>query len=274
MKKNALVLITLLCTATFAQDLPSPEQPLTGQQATRVRGNRPARSYFPPKDAGHGEIKLGLAFGTLAEKSNYLDLNLDARYTIIDGLEASLILPFPLMLSFDGNSVDGYAGMGTPVIGVRYWLPMGFGFFVDAMLPVDNHNDVEPPMVLGFGAQYSMHFTDEFSFGSEIGLKMPFKRNDHKEGMDLGIGLELNYSLGMVTPYLGVDMVFGITKPTMELSGQKIKSDAAPMGLDLLGGAAFDINKMFGASVDLGFGLGDRYGDTPIAIGASFSLNF
>jgi hypothetical protein len=214
-------------------------------------------SYFPPKDAGSGEVKLGLGFGMPASKTITLGLDLGASYTIIDGLEASAIIPFPLMSSFDGNSMDGYAGLGDPIIGVRYWLPMGLGFFVDATIPVDTDD-----FVLGAGVQYSTNFTSELSLGSEVGLIIPFADDIY---MDMAIGLELEYSLGTIAPYLGTEMTFDITKP---------EGKDTDFVVDLWVGAAFDINEMFSASADVTFGVAGHGDNTPITIGASFSFNF
>jgi len=228
--------------------------------------------YFPPKDAGSGEAKLGFEFGMPMEKVTTMALSVGARYSIIDGLEASLKLPVPLMLSFDGESVDDYAGLSVPVIGVRYWLPMGLGFFLDAYLPVDTREDLEPAMMFGVGVQYSMDFTDELSFGSELGLLITLPKDDYTKGMDLGIGLELGYNLGMVTPYLGLDMIVGLTDDSFD--GKSLEETKTEFGLGLEIGASFAINEMLGAGVF--FKINDllEEDNTPMTIGATFSINF
>jgi len=89
--------------------------------------------YFPPKDAGQGEAKLELAMPHLeADGVTTLNLPLSARYTIIDGLEASLVLP----INMSQTDNDDYAGLAQPTLGVRYWLmDLGLGFFADLVLP-------------------------------------------------------------------------------------------------------------------------------------------
>jgi len=215
--------------------------------------------YFPPKESG-GEAKLNFEFGMPAEKTTTMQLNVGARYTIIPGLEASVILPVPLSSSFDGNSADDYAGLSKPVIGVRYWLPMGLGFFVDAILPVDTRDAYEPDIAFYVGAQYSMNFTDELKFGSELGVVIPTTEG---ADVDMVIGAEVNYSLGMVTPFLA-----------LELTNILVDAD---MGLGITVGAGFGINDMLGADVYANFGVLDGNGgpdNTPITIGATFSVNF
>jgi hypothetical protein len=225
--------------------------------------------YFPPKDAGSGEAKLTFEFGIPMEKVTTMGLKLGARYTIIDGLEASVKLPIPLSRSLDGNSQDDYAGLSIPEIGVRYWLPMGLGFFVDALLPVDTRDNIEPDFDMVLGVQYSMSFTDEISFGSQVGLLNLITDPD----IGLQIGVEVGYDLGMAAPYLGIEL-------------PDLLADDFKMNLVL--GAGIAINDMFSADVSLDLGVTGykslemdtttfqmkEKNDLPITIGASFSFKF
>ncbi|MCL2219266.1 MAG: hypothetical protein FWB94_05200 [Chitinispirillia bacterium] len=220
--------------------------------------------YFPPKESG-GEAKLGFAYSIPAEKRADMGLYLGARYTIIEGLEASLILPVPLSSSFDGNGAKDYVGLGYDpatdkkfTLGVRYWLPMGLGLFVDAFLPVDTRDGYEPDFDMDAGVQYSMTINDQMKFGAELGLALPIIEN---EDFDMYIGAEFNYSLGMVTPLIGIGL-------------GNLLSDA-DMTFDLTVGATFEINEALGADVTVGLGLAG-YGDNnmPVTIGASVSYGF
>jgi len=213
-------------------------------------------NYFPPKEAGKGEAKLEFDFGIPYEKATTMGLKLGARYTILDGLEASLKLPIPLSSCFDGDCIEEYAGLSVPEIGVRYWLPMGVGFFADLLLPVDTRDGNEPDFDMVIGVQYSMEVTEEFAFGAQVGLLNLI--NDFDVGLHLG--LEAGYNLGMATPYLGLEF------PNLLADGDLV------MWLHL--GSRFEINEMFGAGIDLGLGVASPGDDMPIAIGASFSFNF
>jgi len=251
--------------------------------------------YFPPKEAGKGEAKLGIEYGIdqigtpmgAAKDWSNLTLSVGARYSIIEGLEASVILPIPTMLSYKDcdDCGEDYAGLSYPEIGVRYWLPMGLGFFVDAKLPVDTREDSKywVAMELGVGAQFSTNFTEELSLGSQLGLTVPFANSESKrgEGMGLGVGIELDYAIGSVTPFLGFDASFGITKPTYD--GKEIEgADPAKPSFDISIGASFSINDAMGADVSFKLGIGEDYkyydgGEKdfmPMTIGAHFSYNF
>jgi hypothetical protein len=262
-----------------------------------------AWDYFPPKEAGKGEAKLGFAYGIndagFSGKQKDVstgELSIAGRYSIIEGLEAAVTVPVPLMLSVKDcdNCGEKYAGLSYPEIGVRYWLPMGLGFFADFALPVDTREDSKywVAMKLDVGAQFSTKFTEELSLGSQLGLTVPFANSETKraEGMGLGIGVELDYSLGMVTPFLGADVSFGLTKPTYD--GKEITgSEAAKAAFDITVGASAAFSEMIGADLSVKFGISDDYKTMsydlskpleppkeesfiPITIGAHVSFNF
>lgn len=231
--------------------------------------------YFPPKEAGKGQARLNFNYVIPAEKWSEMDLAIKGRYTIIDGLEAAVSLPIPLSLSYDGNSMDDYAGLSQPEIGVRYWLPMGLGFFADFVLPVDTRDAFEPPFGLAAGVQFSTKFTEELALGTELKLNVPFEdKGKFKEGMSLNIGAEVDYSIGGITPFLGVEAALGLTKPQWDGNDA---GDADPFGLDLWIGAAYSINDMFSVDLSATFGLGEGKGgedNTPIKISFDFDFHF
>lgn len=268
--------------------------------------------YFPPKEAGKGEAKLGFGYGiggavnigplnVASPKISSMDLSVGARYSIIEGLEASLTLPVPLSLSNDGDELKEYTGLVSPEIGVRYWLPMGLGFFLDFKLPVDTrynkdadmssdggwHRFVEPNFAFGVGAQFSTKFTDELSLGSEVGITYALENSDMElaPGMGLGVGVELDYSLGMVTPLLGVDFSMGLTPGTYKgdaIKNSKGDDDIAEAVVNITVGASASFTDNLGADLTLKLGVvgskdstdPDEKAFIPLTIGAHFSYNF
>ncbi|MDR2579780.1 MAG: hypothetical protein LBC85_02150 [Fibromonadaceae bacterium] len=216
-------------------------------------------NYFPVKDAGKGEVKVGTSYGMDGDWSK-LGLKASARYGIIQGLEAAVTFPFVLSHSAEINGIDleRPTGMAQPILGVRYWLPMNLGFFADLDLPFSGDNFDDDDLGLTVGAQYFMNLTNELSLGSEVGIGDLLSDGS----MDLKIGVEFDYSLGSITPWVGADVLIGIG------------DDAEDLGIEPFVGASFEINEMLAADINLSFGLGDRYNDTPITISASVSLNF
>jgi len=253
---------------------------------------------FPVQDAGKGEAKVGFGYWINpegADKTSILGATLGARYSIIQGLEASLQIPFPLSASapgFDSSDPEKSASCkaegdfkcppsyGPPVIGVRYWLPLGLGVGLDIALPLqgdafpvggmkddaknNSHLDIIPAV------QYSTNLTSELSIGAEVSLTIPGKvkdvdvdlltgktvETDVKPGMDLGIGVELDYAIGSITPYVGVDIALGLTKAKF---GDIEAKEAAKTGIDLGLGAIYKINDSMGADIGVTLGFGGRY---------------
>jgi hypothetical protein len=102
-------------------------------------------------------------------------------------------------------------------------------------------------------------------------LENEFKQTPPK---GLGIGLELDYSLGSITPLVGVDFAIEVTNP--QFDGEEDKDYKTATGIAPYVGAIFAINDMLSADVLVGFGIGeDYYGEkTPILIQANVSVNF
>jgi hypothetical protein len=257
---------------------------VTGSEST----GKVYRDYFPPKDAGKGKAALGFGYSVYSTtwgKLSYFDLSLNARYSIIQGLEAAITLPLPMASSVTfSDGVAGtirfipekYAGLGSPKVGARYWLPTGPGFLLDVTLPIDTRDGMGSRVTtsLGAGIQYSVNFAEKLSLGSQIRCLFPFANSETKiaNGADLSIGMELDYSLGMVTPFLGVVVSMGLTKPAVD--GRKF-GEADKLGVNPSAGVSFEFNRMLGADVSLGVRSGERYGDnSPVTAGARLLFNF
>jgi long-subunit fatty acid transport protein len=252
--------------------------------------------YFPVKEAGKGEAKVGFAY-FMQDKFSMMGLNAGARFSVIEGLEVALMfnghgngpMGFPLSSSYDGNSCEGDfcpPTMAQPTLGLRYWLPMGLGIGLDVSIPFGGEalygKDTKgTALAITPAVQYSMKLNEQLEIGAEVGLTIPFADGTdakYAEGMDLGIGLEVDFSLGMVVPFVNVGIAMGLTGPTAD--GKDIEGlDAAEMGIVPTVGAIININDMLAADVGVGFGLGKRYVPTdddkmPIMISANFAVKF
>ncbi|MDR3001368.1 MAG: hypothetical protein LBU89_08910 [Fibromonadaceae bacterium] len=215
-----------------------------------------AWDYFPVQDAGKGEAKVG-AFYLMHGDRSQLGLVTQARYSVsvIPNLEAAIFLNFPLAGWDDGESLDDVAGMNAPTIGLRYWLPMGLGVFADFDLPFHTYDgDIDADLTTGI--QFSTAFSEALEFGSE--LRVLNLINDFD--VDLGIGLEVDYSLGSITPFVGA-----------EINNLLIDAD---VGVDLVLGSAFKISDAMSVDASVTLGVVNESDDMPIAICANFSLSF
>jgi len=228
---------------------------------------------FPAQEAGKGEAKVAFGYAMPQDKVSAMGIALGARYSIIEGLEAALMLNnyygAGYVISSDCNGDpcknakgDDVVGLATPVVGVRYWLPMGLGVAVDAILPFGSEPIVgdEPQFGLNAGVQFSKNFTGELSFGSEAILNV-INNEEHggktvNMGMNLNLAVEVDYSVGGgVTPWVGIDLQTGLTK------GDKSEADKMSMGLSV--GATYDISSNMYAQAGYWMGLvGDAYDDS------------
>jgi hypothetical protein len=258
---------------------------------------------FPAQEAGKGEAKLGFQYGIPGEKTSTMGLNLGARFSIIEGLEAALMLGgdaggYVISKSYDSNSSDE-KGLDKPTIGIRYWLPMGLGIAVDAILPFGSKDLVgeEPQFGLNAGVQFSTKFTEELAFGSEAILSVIDKAGkDISNGMGLNVAVEVDYSLGAITPFLGVDLGKGLTKPDKEAAYIGMdptaaataiaacaatpaacpEPEAAAMGIGFSVGVIYDISESMYADAIFLMGIaGDKYKDyKPKTILVEYGLKF
>jgi len=280
--------------------------------------------YFPAKEEGNGEVKVGFGYYMNPEgQKNYsiLGVTADARYSIIDGLEIAIFTQFPLSVSVPDTAEEDASirckaegeyvcppTYGPPIIGLRYWFPIGIGIALDVALPKQgdaypiggNKKEAKYNTHLDFipALQFSTNLTPELSFGSQVSLTIPGETKDEdgdkeKDGMDLGIGVEVDYSAGLVTPYLGVDVAMGLTprKKNGEVLKDpvtKTEDKAKKTSIDVGVGAIFTINDNISADVGLICGFGGRYETitydkrtgpskeniTPFTVQAHFSYNF
>jgi len=231
---------------------------------------------FPAQDAGKGEAKVGFGYLMPADKMSNMGLGLGARYSIIEGLEASVIAEYALTCSLDGESCEDVGigkltGLAQPIVGIRYWLPFGLGIAADVIIPAGSKDLVgdEPQLGLDAGLQYSMKINDQLSFGSEAIVNILNKETkDFSNGMNLNLAVEVDYSLGAVTPWLGVDLQQGLSK------GDKAEADKLTLGFSV--GVTYDISDAMYAQVDYWMGIvGDAYKDySPKAITATYGIKF
>jgi len=190
--------------------------------------------YFPVKDAGKGEAKAGILYNLDAEA---MALSVKARYSVIQGLELAVFWDTPtedILLNFS--------------VGARYWINENLGFFATGLLPIEEGVEFD----LAPGVQYSMKVSDAFEFGSQLALLNLLNDGD----MWLSVGLEADFPLGALTPYVGPDI--------------SIPLGDGDIGIDINAGVTFAINETF--AVDAGIVYATEPGALTILanVGVSF----
>jgi len=240
-----------------------------------------AWDLFPVLPAGKGEAKVGFDYGMPGEKVSTMGLNLGARFSVIEGLEASVLLDgsqsaskiggaggYVISASNDGKDAD-YSGLDKPIVGLRFWLPAGLGIVADVALPFGSEDVAgkEPDLSLNAGVQFSPKINEQISLGAEALISKVF--SDADNGLDLGITVEVDYSLGgPSTPFVAIDLQQGLTKGD--------KSEATKMTMGLSVGYTHDINETMYAQASFWIGLvGDAYKDyAPKTINVTYGLKF
>lgn len=203
---------------------------------------------FPVLNQGQGQVRLGFDIG-MHKKWSDMDLSLGARYTVIQNLEIMANLPYRLWGKWDGN--DRGDGLGDPTIGVRYFFPMNLGLFLDLDLPVGNDDYAYQGFGFHFGAQYAkVPLTDKLSMGSELGLSVYTEGDDDydtEQGTEFFTGVEFDYDLGSVKPYIGLDYVNRLTDTEVDATAGNDKvrvKQGNPSGYQTTFGLNIPINQV------------------------------
>ena len=230
---------------------------------------------FPVLEAGKGQAEIGASYSMAGDVSS-LALFGQARYAVISNLELGVAVPFTLFTDIDG--ADGPDGLGNIPVMVRYQFMPVMNAFVDVSIPTGDEEVIGRADGLGFyfGVQYSQAF-GAVNFGSELGFGLRTEGdNDAAPPYDLKIGAEGQFPLGMVTPYVGLDLNMWLGETTHDGDDVTPWDESGKMGLMPYVGANIAINQMMYADVSAAFGIGDDYygPDMPITLTAKFGINF
>ena len=229
---------------------------------------------FPVLEAGKGQAEAGLNYSMAGDLSQ-LGLFAQARYTVIPNLELGASIPFVLFTHWDGDDMKA-DGLGNIPLMVRYQFMPIMNAFVDVDIPVGDETVADDGLGIHFGVQYSQAF-GSVNFGSELGFAIRTEGDDKfAQPNDLNLGAEAQIPMGMVTPYVGLDLDMWIGEPTYDGDDVPGSDVSGTIGLAPYVGANIAINQMMYADVSARFGIGeDYYGeDMPITLTGKFGINF
>ena len=235
---------------------------------------------FPVLEAGKGQAEVGANY-LIQGDATQLGLFGQARYAVISNLELGVAVPFVLFTHWDGDDAKMDGLDNIPVM-VRYQFMPIMNAFLDFTIPTASEDlrGKDGPLGFHFGVQYSQAF-GAVNFGSELGLKLETEGDDKTTPpWDMNLGAEAQFPLGMVTPYVGLDIDMLLGKATVD--GDNVgESHTGEMGFFPYVGANIAINQMMYADVSARFGFGGDYlkatvktDDTPITLTAKFGINF
>lgn len=200
---------------------------------------------FPVLDAGKGQAKLGVAHisSTDSDASGYdLAMALQGRYTVAPSIEIAGLIPYRL-------GKEDPTGLYRPVLGMRYWMPEGFGLYADAALPLGNDDVTLNNIGITVGGQFATNLDAAMAVAAEVSYTVELEKDKVDDGDVLALGGELDYNLGSMTPWVGLDFYM---KGESEDNGYKIDSDnAATLSL----GSSFTVTPELAADASVGYGL-------------------
>ncbi|PWJ64076.1 MULTISPECIES: outer membrane beta-barrel protein [unclassified Fibrobacter] len=231
---------------------------------------------FPVLENHKGQAKVGVTYDMQGDYSD-LGIYAGARYTVIQGLELGLKIPFRFYSDFDGNDLK-QDGLGNIPLMVRYQFMPVMNAFVDVNLPVgdDSYNE-EGAWGFHAGVQYSQGF-GMVTLGTEAGLTITTEGDDEvSPPWNLNVGAEADFTIGgPVTPYVGADLNVLLGEYTHDGDEIPGSDESGTLGLWIYVGAGYAINEQIGLDLSFGFGLGeDYYGkDTPMSIDFNASFKF
>jgi hypothetical protein len=232
---------------------------------------------FPVLGYGKGEAKAGFDSGRQGNDEKWGGAWLGIRYSPLENLEIM--------------STKAYGEDDNHVFGVRYQIIPVLAAGVDVGVPIPGTNWSITPNV-----QFSMEM-GALSIGSNLGLTIFTEEpNEYAQGMKLDAGIEVDYTIGKSTLWVGFDIGMGLSNS--KLAGTEIKEDAdkrteylnngySYRGLELMPAfgyiASVSDNLDLSTWVGLGIGAsGDKdkddklgYGDKmKTTIGVDFSVKF
>ncbi len=236
---------------------------------------------FPVLEAGKGQAKVGVDYMMHGDWSG-LDIYGGARYTVIQGLELGLKLPYRVMSDWDGH--DGADGLRNLPLMVRYQFMQPMNVFVDFTLPIGEEEIDGDGFGLHAGVQYSQAF-GMVNLGSELGLALETEGDDKWSGpWTLNLGVEADFAVNqMITPYVGIDLAMWLGETTFDgESEEKLTKmdyngeESGTLGLWPYVGINVAFTPMISLDASFGFGIGeDMYGsDTPMTIDVNVGFNF
>ena len=235
---------------------------------------------YAPLDAGTFQLRV-FALDRWVDDASESEVSIGARYTIIQGLEVGIHTVGFTIWSYDNsesfNETDTETGLSPLEVGVRYFLPINLGFFLDVSLPTGDEDMFPNSFSFHEGLQYSVQPVDAFKIGAEAGLKVfsTADRNsvDINQGTELNLGTEFKYTFGLVAPLVGFDYISRLTETktkyeTEEGSSETYKWNNDDSGITFRTGLDLIFNQTFTLGARFQMQTGDYYGGDMI-LGAS-----
>ena len=173
--------------------------------------------YYTVLDEHQGQARIKANYWYNGDfHSTSFDLN--ARYTVVKGLELSLTgLGYQLFADPNDKTKEG-DGFKDFSVGAKYAFNPNFSIFLDANIPAGKKEISSQEFSLKGGVQWFLPISEQFGIGNEFGLTVPFKHDGVQRGLVADYGFEFYYAFSSgISPFTGFARTKTNPNPEQEL---------------------------------------------------------
>ena len=196
--------------------------------------------YYTVLDEHQGQARIKANYWYNGDfHSTSFDLN--ARYTVVKGLELSLTgLGYQLFADPNDKTKEG-DGFKDFSVGTKYAFNPNFSVFLDANIPAGAKKVSSKEFSLKGGVQWFLPISEQFGIGNEFGLTIPFKHDGVQRGLVADYGFEFYYAFSSgITPFTGFVFTSQLTDSKNE---DKSESGTGVSNISFWTGISYNVTK-------------------------------
>ena len=200
-----------------------------------------AWDYYNIPEEHHGEARVRAHYWYNGDFHS-TDFDVDARFTVVKGLEISLQNLGYQFFANDHDGASGNNGFKDITVGLKYAFDPNLYAFIDANIPTGADEVTNNEFSLKTGVQWHLPITEQFGIGNEFALTFPFKHDGGQHGgITADYGFEFYYAFKSgFTPFTG--WVF-TSQLTDGRDADKKKSGTGSSNVSFWAGSSYAVNK-------------------------------
>ena len=224
---------------------------------------------------GNGQVAGQIGYITQDPLSGVL-LAAGVRYSVLNWLELSAVLPFGFYTYESKEGNQDYSGFMNAEVGTRFQVSQGFSLFLDAIVPGGSQLATDE-FGAHFGLQHSNLFT-HVTWAKYVGYMLASGSNQY-----LYFGTELQFIFNQFTFYGEFRMMIGQEDRISHCSGYSYSYHCEDVsggnnGSLIAFGFKIDMTDEVTVDTSIEFGSGDRFTtaglDDPFSISLTIFYNF
>lgn len=200
-----------------------------------------AWDYYNIPEEHHGEARVRAHYWYNGDFHS-TDFDVDARFTVVKGLEISLQNLGYQFFANDHDGASGNNGFKDITVGLKYAFDPNLYAFIDANIPTGADEVTNNEFSLKTGVQWHLPITEQFGIGNEFALTFPFNHDGGQHGgITADYGFEFYYAFKSgFTPFTG--WVF-TSQLTDGRDADKKKSGTGSSNVSFWAGSSYAVNK-------------------------------